>query len=74
MHRCGYLVALVFLAGCTRVNVADEQDALLTVDREWSQTVKEPEKFLSYFADDATIYAPGAPMVTGRRWRSCGTT
>jgi ketosteroid isomerase-like protein/quercetin dioxygenase-like cupin family protein len=65
MHRCAYLVAVVFLAGCARVNVEEEQNALLAVDREWSQTMKEPDKFLSYFADDATIYAPGAPMVTG---------
>ena len=39
--------------------------ALMTVDREWSQTTKEPEKFVSYFADGASIYAPGMPMVTG---------
>jgi ketosteroid isomerase-like protein/quercetin dioxygenase-like cupin family protein len=65
MYRWASLVVVVLLAGCARVNVEEEQTALLAVDREWSQTAKEPEKFLSYFADDATIYAPGAPMVTG---------
>jgi ketosteroid isomerase-like protein len=66
MHRLAYLVALVALAGCARsVNVAQEQDALMAKDREWSGVVKDVDKFVSYFAADATIHAPGMPSVTG---------
>jgi ketosteroid isomerase-like protein len=59
-------VALIALAGCARsVDVEAEKTALMTVDREWSQTTKDLDKFMSYFASDATSYAPGAPAVTG---------
>lgn len=62
------LVGLVasLAAGCApSVNVEQERAALLSVDREWAQTVKDPEKFLSYFAADASLYPPGAPIATG---------
>jgi ketosteroid isomerase-like protein len=66
MHRLAYLVAVVALAGCARsVNVAQEQDALMAKDREWSGVAKDVDKFVSYFATDATIHAPGMPPVTG---------
>jgi ketosteroid isomerase-like protein len=47
------------------VNVEQEREALLAVDREWSQTTKEPEKFVTYFAEGGAIYPPGSPVVTG---------
>jgi ketosteroid isomerase-like protein len=66
MHRLAFLVAVVALAGCARTaDVTQEQDALLAKDREWSGTVKDVDKFVSYFATDATIYAPGMPAITG---------
>lgn len=66
MYRFAYLVAVVALAGCARTaNVAQEQDALMAKDREWSGVTKDADKFVSYFASDATIYGPGAPAVTG---------
>ena len=66
MHRLAYLVALVALAGCARTaNVAQEQEALMAKDREWSGVVKDVDKFVSYFASDATVHAPGMPPVTG---------
>jgi ketosteroid isomerase-like protein len=66
MHRLAYLVALVALAGCARsANVAQEQDALMAKDREWSGVAKDVDKFVSYFATDATVHAPGMPAVTG---------
>jgi ketosteroid isomerase-like protein/quercetin dioxygenase-like cupin family protein len=37
----------------------------MTADKEWSQTTKDLDKFMTYFASDATSYAPGAPAVTG---------
>ena len=66
MRRYAYAVALIALAGCARsVDVEAEKTALMTADREWSQTIKDLDKFMSYFASDATIYATGAPAVTG---------
>jgi ketosteroid isomerase-like protein len=60
------LASLTAGAACgPTVNVEQERTALMTVDREWSQTTKEPEKFVSYFADGGTVYAPGMPAVTG---------
>lgn len=69
MHRYVWLiVALASLAGaaCGRtVDIEQERAALLAVDREWSQTTKEPEKFVAYFADGGSIYATGMPIITG---------
>jgi ketosteroid isomerase-like protein len=66
MRRYAYLVALVALAGCSRpVNVDQERAALMEADREWSQQTKDVERFVSYFAADATISAPGMPAITG---------
>jgi ketosteroid isomerase-like protein/quercetin dioxygenase-like cupin family protein len=45
--------------------MAQEQDALMAKDREWSGVTKDVDKFVSYFAADATIYSPGVPAVTG---------
>jgi ketosteroid isomerase-like protein len=60
------LASLAAGAACRQtVNVEQERTALMAVDREWSQTTKEPEKFASYFADSGTVYPPGMPMVTG---------
>ena len=65
MRRVASLVILVGVLGCARVNVEEERNALLARDREWSQTTKDLDKFLSYFAGDATVYPPGAPAATG---------
>jgi len=65
-----YLVVLGLLAGLSAacgssVNVEQERDALLQRDREWSDSAKDLEKFLSFFAPDASIYPPGMPIATG---------
>jgi len=68
MKRYVALLALgtLGLAGCSRsANVEQERSALLAADREWSQTTKDPDKFISYFASDATAYPQGMPAVTG---------
>jgi ketosteroid isomerase-like protein len=55
-----------FSAGCRpAANVEQEREALMTLDREWSASVKDMDKFMSYFAPDASVYAPGMPVVTG---------
>jgi ketosteroid isomerase-like protein len=68
MRRYLWLLGLAgsFAAACgPSVNVQQERDALLQLDREWSQTTKDVDKFLSYFAPDASAYAPGMPIATG---------
>ena len=66
MRRYVCAVTVVVVAGCAAsVNVEQEQTALLEADRAWSETVKDVDKFVSNFASDATIYAPGMPAVTG---------
>lgn len=66
MTRYVPVVALVAAIGCaSTVNVEQEQNALMEADRAWSQVVTDVDKFVAYFASDATIYAPGMPAVTG---------
>ena len=65
MRRYAYVLLFAASVGCARVDVEQEKTALMTVDREWSQTTKDLDKFMSYFASDATVYATGAPAVTG---------
>ena len=63
-------VALAMLAlsvACTKpVNVEQERAALMSADRQWSETAKDPEKFAATFAEDGSSYPPGMPMITGR--------
>jgi ketosteroid isomerase-like protein len=62
----GLLGVLVLAAACgPSVNVAQEREALLALDREWSQSAKDVDKFVSYYSPDASVYAPGMPVVTG---------
>lgn len=59
------VVASLAAACASPVNIEQARAALLTADREWSQSAKDPEKFLSFFAPDASVYAPGMPISTG---------
>jgi ketosteroid isomerase-like protein len=68
MRRYVWLVAVMtsLAAGCgTSINVEQERDNLLAVDREWSQTTKDTDKFLSYFAPEGSVHPPGMPVSTG---------
>jgi ketosteroid isomerase-like protein len=47
------------------VNVEKERNALMELDRGWSQTTKDLEKFLTYWAPDASAYPQGMPIATG---------
>jgi len=62
------LVAITGLSiGCAQtVNPEQGRTSLMAVDREWSQTVKDTDKFLSYYASDASVYMPGAPLLKGQ--------
>jgi ketosteroid isomerase-like protein len=61
------LVGLAILAGACSpgVNVEQERTALLQRDRDWSQTTKDVDKFMSFFTADASVYPPGAPVISG---------
>jgi ketosteroid isomerase-like protein/quercetin dioxygenase-like cupin family protein len=60
------LAGLSSTAACARsVNVEQERNALLAADREWSQTAKDMNKFVSYFAPDASFHPQGMPTATG---------
>lgn len=68
MRRYAVLLGVVasMAAGCgPSANVEQERNNLLTLDREWSETIKDTDKFLSYFAPDATAYPQGMPATTG---------
>jgi ketosteroid isomerase-like protein len=65
----GFLLMSLALvtAGCAQsVNPEQGRAALMAVDREWSQTTKDLDKFASYYAPDASAYVPGAPVVKGQ--------
>jgi ketosteroid isomerase-like protein len=58
-------LALNLIACAPSTNVEQERSTLLQLDREWSQTTKDVDKFMSYFAPDASAYAPGMPVASG---------
>lgn len=60
-------VVAVLLAGCTpSVDVEQERAALMSTDREWSQTTTDPDRFASFYAADASFYVGGMPVVKGQ--------
>lgn len=70
MKRYAGVVGLAALlaAGCAQavtVNVQQERTALMDRDKAWSQTTKDTNQFVSYFASDASVYPPGMPLVKG---------
>ncbi len=65
IHLLTVLFAAAVVAACGRANVEQEKSALLALDREWSETTKNINRFLSYYAPDASVYQPGMTKVTG---------
>jgi len=68
MRRYVWLMVAVagLSVGCgPSVNVDQQRSALLALDREWSQTTTDLNKFLSYYAADASVYPQGMPIATG---------
>src|SRR5438034_9481733 len=68
----GLVLAGAFMAmGCgSKVDVNAELQKLLARDREWSQTAAgmtatSMDKFLSYYAPDASVYPPGMSIAIG---------
>jgi ketosteroid isomerase-like protein len=69
MSRPIYLLAVLFgaavVTACGGANVEQDKNALLALDKEWSQTTKDVNKFVSYYAPDASVYPPEMKMATG---------
>jgi uncharacterized protein (TIGR02246 family) len=49
-------------------NRASDEAAIRTLDSAWAKAAaaKDAPTFFSYYADDASLLAPGAPMATGK--------
>jgi ketosteroid isomerase-like protein len=67
MRRLISLLLMTALwAGCSSsANVEQERETLMRMDREWAMSVKDMDKFMSYYAPDATLFAPGMPQANG---------
>ena len=62
------LMAVLLAAGAAPVDVAAERAALARADKAWSEAAvaRDVEKVLSYWTDDAVVYPPGQPAVSGK--------
>ena len=67
-RRLGLLVlASCVAAACgSSTNVDAERQALLALDREWSQQNREMDRFLLKFAPEGSLHLPGLPVATGQ--------
>ena len=67
MRRMVVMVGLaaVSAASAATANVEQERTALMQRDRDWSASTKDANRFVSFFAADASMYPPGMPVVTG---------
>ena len=67
MSRHVVVVGLTILMGAcaASVNPQQEGNALLARDREWSQSTRDVNRFKSFLATNASMYATGMPVVTG---------
>lgn len=67
-YVCVVGLAALLAGACEKrviVNVEQERTALMQRDRDWAQTTKDTNQFVSFFASDASVYAPGMPLVKG---------
>lgn len=61
-----FLAVVLLSTSCApAANVEQERTALLDRDRAWSQTPPDAEKFVSFFAADASFLPPNMPIATG---------
>lgn len=53
---------------CKSTNTKSEQLKLFSIDKEWSVAIAggNVDRMVSFWADDAVLYAPGAQIVIGR--------
>jgi len=65
-YLCVLGVVALSTGGCARsVDVEEQRMALLEVDRQWAQSTKDLDLFMSFWAPDATAYPPAMPAVSG---------
>ena len=66
MRGLPLLFAVIAAASCARtVNVEQQKTTLLARDAEWSKASKDLEKYMSFFATDATFSMAGMPALKG---------
>ena len=60
--------ALLAVAGCAPTSQADVKAEVLRTDAEWLKAAqsRDAERALSYWADDAIVFPPGSPAVSGK--------
>lgn len=61
-------VSALVLSGCApaQVDVEAEKSARMEADKAWAESTGDPESFASFFAENGSFNAPGAPRATGR--------
>ncbi len=73
-HTATLVACLAILSGCNQPPPPTQQDAraaeeaaIRAASAEWAKAAaaKDLEKTLSYYADDASMFPPNAPIVTG---------
>jgi uncharacterized protein (TIGR02246 family) len=66
----GTLVMLALAAGCAKQtdHRTGDEAAIRSLDAEWvkAAAAKNVGQFASYYADDAALLVPGAPILTGK--------
>jgi ketosteroid isomerase-like protein len=61
-----FVVVAIVTASCAKtVNVEQEKAALMAADKEWSQSTKDPAKFVGMMATDGSVLMHAAPRLTG---------
>lgn len=71
----GRVVVIVLMVMCSGTgcasqrSLADERNILLETDRQWAAAAAagDIEKLVSYWADDAVNFVPGAPVARGKK-------
>lgn len=58
---------VLIASGCARsVDTEKERNALLATDSQWMHSAGDAGKFASYYAEDASFYPQGTPLVKSR--------
>ncbi|HKI69538.1 MAG TPA: nuclear transport factor 2 family protein, partial [Verrucomicrobiae bacterium] len=63
------LSLILVICGCSRyADISSEQEALLKTDQAWAAAAEagDPERILTFWADDAINYFPGFPPAEGK--------
>jgi uncharacterized protein (TIGR02246 family) len=72
MLKRGFVVAILTVIAATgcgeQVDVAAEEAAIRTADAEWLKAfeAKDAVRMASFYAEDASVFPPNAPIITGR--------